>query len=320
MSDDHTAPPAATGPLVSAEELSVRLQTAAQHSGATPALLDVRWELGTGADPEGFARGHLPEAVFCDLEAVLTDGHSPDGSAGRNPLPAPASVRTWLEAHGITRDTPVVVMDGGHGAGAARAWWVLRDSGQEQVHVLDGGVAAWQRAGLPLEEGPGTDSREGGAAPEPEDLLLPGDGHATDEPHRLPLVDTPSLRRGLPADHVLLDARPAPRYRGEELGPDPVGGHVPGAVNLPVRDLHAEGRFLDEEDLRARFAEAGVDADTPLVLSCGSGITACQLAVAHRQAFPQAPEPTLYAASFSGWIADPANPLATGDEPGTMPA
>lgn len=314
-------PTHSTLPLLSARELAVRVETPAQHSGGQEVLLDVRWDLGGGADPAGFAAGHLPGALFLDLEKVLTGPHQ-DAGAGRHPLPSAAGVRAWLDAHHVAPETPVVLMDGGHGAGAARAWWVLRDAGQQEVRVLDGGVAAWRAEGLPLEQGAtGAPDRSGQPAgpSAPFTLEVEEPPTAAEDPHRLPLVDHARLLAGLPADHVLLDARPAPRYRGEDLGPDPVGGHVPGAVSLPVTDLYDHGVLRDPDIVRERFAAAGVDADTPVVVSCGSGITACQLALAHQQVFGEAAHPALHAPSFSGWIADASRPVVTGTEPGTMP-
>lgn len=303
--------PTATGPLLTAAELATRLQTTAQHSGAVPVVLDVRWDLGGGADPDGFAAAHVPGALLCDLEVVLSGPGAPDGTDGRHPLPHPADVRTWLRAHRIAPGDPVVVMDGGHGAGAARAWWVLRDAGQQDVRVLDGGLRAWRAAGLPLEQGPAAD-------PVATDDLPAPSAEFREAPGALPRATAPQLRGGLPAGTVGLDARPAARYRGEELGPDPVGGHLPGFRSLPVADLYSDGVLRDPEEVRARLADAGVDATTPVVVSCGSGITACQVALAHQQVFPGAPEPVLYPPSFSGWLAG-GHPLATGAEPGTMP-
>lgn len=301
-----------TTPLTSPQELSELLT---RQDRARPTVLDVRWDLGGGADVRGFAAGHVPGSLFCDLEEVLTGPLAADGSGGRHPLPATGAVRAWLAGHRIEDDTPVVLLDAGHGAGAARAWWVLRDAGLQDVRVLDGGLAAWQEAGLPVETGP---------PPAPRPGRNPGAGHPEDPPgepapHVLPLRTASDLEQGLPRNEVLLDARPARRYAGEDLGPDPVGGHVPGAVNLPVGSLYADGRLREVETVRARFAAAGVGADTPVVVSCGSGITACQLALAHRQVFPGAPEPQLYAGSFSDWISDPRRPLAHGDQPGALP-
>ncbi|SNC72438.1 thiosulfate/3-mercaptopyruvate sulfurtransferase [Kytococcus aerolatus] len=300
-------------PFITPQELAARLETPAQHSGGRPVVLDVRWSLGGGADPGAFATGHVPGALFLDLEEVLTGPVGPDGAGGRHPLPAASSVRTWLDARGIPGEQPVVVLDAGHGAGAARAWWVLRDAGQQDVSVLEGGLDAWQEAGLPVEPG------SAASTPPPEPPGPDDSGTDPDGGHTLPLVDAEDLLAGLPPGVVLLDARPAPRYRGEELGPDPVGGHVPGAVNLPAGSLYERGRLRALEELRQRFADAGVGPATPVVASCGSGITATQLVLAHQQAFPEAPEPTLYAGSFSDWISDPARPRAQGPEPGEMP-
>ncbi|WP_374929697.1 sulfurtransferase [Kytococcus sedentarius] len=296
--------------LVGIDELADALD-----SPHRPVVLDVRWDLGGGPDRAGFAAGHVPTSRFLDLEEVLTGPAGPDGAGGRHPLPDPARVRTWLGEQGIDPEHPVIVLDGGHGAGAARAWWVLRDAGLQDVRVLDGGLAAWTEAGHPVETG---QTGQTGQSARPGSPSSDAPSRAPDG-HRLPTRDAADLLAGPRAGEVLLDARPAARYRGEDLGPDPVGGHIPGATNLPVASLYDGGRLREVEEVRQRFAEAGVEQDTDVVLSCGSGITACQLALAHAVAFPEADEPVLYPGSFSDWISDPSRPLATGAAPGAMP-
>lgn len=298
-----TARPA---PLISAQDLAAALSA---EPGETDrlAVLDVRWALGGGSDPEGFAAGHLPGARFLDLEAHLSSAPSADGVGGRHPLPDPADVLAALRSLGVAGDQPVVVYDAGHGAAAARAWWVLRHAGLTDVRVLDGGLGAWQAAELPLEGGD-VQGRPTAAA-EPQDAEARG---------HLPTTDAAQISAALASEDapLLLDARPAGRYAGEDLGSDPVGGHIPGAVNLPAASLSADdGTMLSATDLRGLFSERGVGPHDAVTLSCGSGITACQLALAHTVAFPDAPEPTLYPGSFSDWISDPSRPLEQGDGP-----
>ncbi|WP_201292781.1 sulfurtransferase, partial [Cellulomonas citrea] len=173
---------------------------------------------------------------------------------------------------------------------AARAWWLLRWAGVSQVRLLDGGLAAWQSAGLPVESG--------------EQAALPGD--VVLRPGALPTTDAEGAARW---PGVLLDARAGERFRGEVEPVDPRAGHVPGAVSAPTQDnLDAVGAFLPDEQLRARFA-ALVPAGAPVAVYCGSGVTA-----AHQVAALAAVglEATLYPGSWSQWSADPSRPVATG--------
>ena len=184
--------------------------------------------------------------------------------------------------------------DDGPGTAAARLWWLLRDYGHDDVLVLDGGLAAWTEAGRPVSTEP--------VHPEPGDW----DGR----PGRLPVVEADGIL-DLARDGVLIDVRAGERFRGEHEPIDPVAGHVPGAVSAPLADnTDAVGRFLPDEQLRARFAALGVGAGAPVAAYCGSGVTATQTLLALRLAgFDDA---ALYPGSWSGWITDPSRPVATG--------
>jgi thiosulfate/3-mercaptopyruvate sulfurtransferase len=177
---------------------------------------------------------------------------------------------------------------------AARAWWLLRDAGVGDVRVLDGGLAAWRRAGLPLEAGD-VEAVRGDV------LLTPG---------RLPVLDADGAA-GFAGS--LLDARAGERYRGEVEPIDPRAGHIPGAVSAPTAgNLDAEGRFLSPEALRARFTSLGVDLDGPVAAYCGSGITASHEVLALAVAGIDA---ALFPGSWSAWSSDPSRPAATGPTP-----
>ncbi|MFI2713173.1 sulfurtransferase [Micromonospora sp. NPDC018662] len=257
-----------------------------------PVLLDVRWRLTGPPGRDDHALGHLPGAVFVDLDTALC---GPPGAAGRHPLPDPAALQAALRAAGVRAGHPVVVYDGGDGMSAARAWWTLRWAGHRAVRVLHGGFPAWVAAGLPVDT----------ATPTP----APGD--VTVAPGALPVLDAGQAARLAAADDgVLLDVRAAPRYRGENEPVDPVAGHVPGAVNLPAPEYVTEGRFPAAEALRARFAAAGVTADAPVGAYCGSGVTAAQAVLALHLA--GRPDAALYVGSWSEWVTDPARPVATG--------
>ncbi|MFG1676764.1 sulfurtransferase [Micromonospora sp. NPDC049282] len=257
-----------------------------------PVLLDVRWRLAGPPGRDDHTAGHLPGAVFVDLDTELCGR---PGAAGRHPLPDPAALQVALRAAGVRAGHPVVVYDGGDGMSAARAWWTLRWAGHRAVRVLHGGWPAWTAAGLPVDT----------TTPEP----APGDVTVT--PGALPVLDAAQAARLAAADAgVLLDVRAAPRYRGETEPVDPVAGHVPGAVNLPAPAYVTQGRFPAAEALRARFAEAGVDDGAPVGAYCGSGVTAAQAVLALHLA--GRPDAALYVGSWSEWVTDPARPVATG--------
>ncbi|NES12874.1 MULTISPECIES: sulfurtransferase [Micromonospora] len=277
--------------LVEPERLAAELDRA-----DPPTLLDVRWRLVGPPGRDDYAAGHLPGAVFVDLDTELCGR---PGAAGRHPLPDPGALQAALRAAGVRAGHPVVVYDGGDGMSAARAWWTLRWAGHRPVRVLHGGYPAWCAAGLPV-------STE---APDP----VPGD--VTVAPGALPVLDAADAARLAAADAgVLLDVRAAPRYRGETEPIDPVAGHLPGAVNLPAPEYVADGRFPAAEALRERFAAAGVAEGAPVGAYCGSGVTAAQAVLALHLA--GRPDAALYVGSWSNWVADPDRPVATGGTPG----
>lgn len=259
-------------------------------------LLDVRWRLGGPHGRPDYEAGHLPGAVFVDLDSELA---APAGDSGRHPLPDPAVFEAAMRRAGVSGSRPVVVYDGGTGWAAARAWWLLRWAGHGDVRVLDGGLAAWEG---PLETGEVT--------PEPGDF--------TARPGTLPVLDAAGAaalaRRG-----VLLDARAPERYRGEAEPVDPVGGHIPGAVSAPtaqnVRESGPEGApvLRPPAELRERFRRLGVTEGTEVGVYCGSGVSAAHEILALAQAGVDA---VLYPGSWSEWCADPGRPVATGPEPG----
>ncbi len=259
-----------------------------------PVVLDVRWRLAGPPGRDDYALGHVPGAVFVDLDTELA---APPGPAGRHPLPEPAALRATLRAAGINAGDTVVVYDDRDGSVAARAWWLLRWAGHADVAVLDGGYAAWTEEGRPTTA----------AVPAPE----PGDITVT--PGHLPVLDADQAA-ALATDGVLLDARAPERYRGDVEPVDPRAGHVPGARNAPFAGhIGPDGRWRSPAELAARFAELGVADGTPVGAYCGSGVTASSVVLALELA--GTPAAALYAGSWSNWSADPARPAATGDEP-----
>jgi thiosulfate/3-mercaptopyruvate sulfurtransferase len=259
-----------------------------------PGLVDVRWALGSGVETNrsAYLEAHLPGAVFLDLETALSDPVRPDGVGGRHPMPSLERVEQAFRAVGIGQDRPVVFYDGSVGLGAARAWWVASYYGVRAA-VLDGGLAAWAEAGLPV--------RGGEVRPEPGDVRLVPGGRE--------LLGADGLAAHLEAGGQALDARPADRFHGRNETIDPVPGHVPGALSLPALSLVDEGRLVDSETVVARLTGAGGRTDTPTAIYCGSGVQAAHLALA-LEARGVGPRPAVYVGSWSDWISDPARPVA----------
>ncbi|WP_448628034.1 sulfurtransferase [Geodermatophilus sp. URMC 64] len=261
-----------------------------------PVLLDVRWALGDDRGHDRYLEGHLPGAVFVDLDAELADPPSPE--RGRHPLPSLQRLQSAARRWGIRAGDRVVAYDDSGGAAAARAWWLLRWGGLADVRLLDGGLAAWRRAGGPVETGE--------VVPEPGDVVLSEGG--------MPVLELEEAA-ALPRDGgLLLDARAGERYRGELEPVDPRAGHVPGAVSAPTTaNLADDGTFLPVTALRARFADLGADPGRRVGVYCGSGVTAAHEVAALAEAGIEA---ALWPGSWSQWSADPARPAATGPEPG----
>jgi len=260
-----------------------------------PVLLDVRWRLGGPAGAEAYRAGHLPRAVFVDMESDLA---AAPGPAGRHPLPPPAGFEAAMRRAGVCTGSPVVVYDEADATAAARAWWLLRYFGHRNCRVLDGGFRAWVAAGGQVVSG-------GGPAPRGGDF--------TARPGQMPVLDADAAA-GLARRGALLDARARERYRGELEPVDPVGGHIPGALSAPTTaNIAPDGRFLPAAGLRARFATLGAAGPGMVGVYCGSGVVAAHEVLALELAGIPA---SLYVGSWSNWVADPARPVATGTEPG----
>ncbi|NNE73749.1 MAG: sulfurtransferase [Acidimicrobiales bacterium] len=269
-----------TGPLITANTLHALL--AADPSGVT--VIDVRWSLADGAKRDDYRAGHLPGAVFADLDTDLSS--PPSRTGGRHPLPDIATFASTMRRLGVRAETPVVAYDDASGAIAARLWWMLDCLGHP-VAVLDGGLASW----------PGSLSTETPTPP-------PGTFTATEWPEaRFVDADTAVVAP------QLIDARAADRFAGPGHPVAPRPGHIPGARNAPWADNLAEGRFLPADELADHFRQIGLDRTRPVVAYCGSGVTACHDLLALRQAGFD--ELALYVGSWSAWGADSDRPAET---------
>ena len=274
--------------LISPSELADRLTDVR--------LLDVRWTVMAPDGRPAYLAGHLPGAVFVDLDADLAD-HSATGR-GRHPLPTPQALQASARRWGLNDGDAVVVYDDWNGQAAARGWWLLRAAGVSNVRILDGGWAAWQRSGGPVAT----------------EEVVPAAGDITiTSLHGLAAVDADTVAaQAQSPDNLVFDARAAARYRGDEEPLDPRAGHIPGAVSAPTAEnLTADGTFKPVAELRERFEKLGAGA-APVTVYCGSGVTATHqiaaLAIAGYDA-------ALYPGSWSEWSSDPQRPVATGPTP-----
>ncbi len=288
------APTTMTAPLISCEELQALLHSGTQHVLACDCSFDL---VDPDAGRRGFEAGHLPGAVYFHLDRDLAA--PPDGRNGRHALPDRAEFAARVAAAGADDRTLLVAYDGAVGIYAARFWWMVQWAGHAGVCVLDGGIDAWRACGGAIESGP--------ARPR-----LPGT--FTLRPPRMATIDYEGLCEGLGrGQRLIVDARAADRFRGENETLDPVAGHIPGAVNHWYRtNVGEDGRFKPVAQLRAEWlALMGGRVPGELVHQCGSGVTACHNLMAMVAA--GLPGSVLYAGSWSEWCAQPDAPVALGD-------
>lgn len=277
--------------LVGADELAARLDACV--------VVDCRHDLtDPDSGPAAWSVGHIPGAFFLHQDFDLAGPRN--GRNGRHPLPDRETLRARLESIGLCDGRQLVAYDDSGGAFAVRLWWLARWLGHREAAVLDGGIQAWRKAGYPVDRAQPT-ARRAGALTMRDPLVAE--------------VDTATILAGLGRDgRLIVDARTPERFRGESEPYDPVAGRIPGAVNRPFqRNLRPDGRFKPAEVLREEFGAllAGRDPAT-LVHQCGSGVTACHNLLAMELA--GLPGGALYPGSWSEWCADPARPVATGDD------
>ncbi|MFZ6848829.1 sulfurtransferase [Undibacterium sp. RuRC25W] len=276
--------------LISAQDLSTHLND--KHW----VILDVRHDLmDSRAGLQAYVAGHLPGAQFVHLDQSLSAAKvGPDGVfRGRHPLPEKQQFIQTLRALGINNDTQVIIYDAQGGMFAARLWWMLRWVGHAAVAVLDGGLPAWTALSLPLTV----------------DVPTVRAGQFTAQSTLVAQVDVAAVLANI--DHpqfTIVDARAADRFRGENETIDPVGGHIPGAINRFFKDnLQADGRFKSPEQLRTEWSGI-VSHPEKSVMQCGSGVTACHNLLALDVAGLSGA--ALYPGSWSEWCADSGRPVA----------
>jgi len=276
---------------------------ALQASGAPCVVFDCSFELmQPEAGVQQYTAGHIPGALYAHLDTALSSKSEPSrasaASGGRHPLPSRESFAAWLGSQGVANNTQVVVYDRQGANYCGRLWWMLKWLGHANVAVLDGGLQAWQAAGGAVVQG---------------QEAAPATQHFAVGTPLVKLVDAQHVlsQLGRPAQTVV-DARGAPRFRGEVEPLDPAAGHIPGALNRPfTQNMQADGRFKPADQLRTEFEAllAGHDA-AGVVHHCGSGVSAISNLLAMEIAGLGLA--ALYAGSWSDWVSDPARPVAQG--------
>lgn len=259
-------------------------------------IVDCRFDLlDPGAGRELYQNAHIPGAVFADLDKDLSAPIT--AGSGRHPLPDAATMADTFGRLGISRSTEVVVYDEGGGALAARCWWLLRWLGHSGARLLNGGMARWEQLGLATESG--------AARVQPEDFQAEPQPHLVLETREIVAAgqDCSSLQ--------LVDARDSERFAGISEPIDPVAGHIPGAISLPLTaSLNEDGTWKSAAELRALWKQAlGPGFGRPWSTMCGSGVTACHLVISGLLA--GLPEPRVYVGSWSEWITDPDRPIGS---------
>jgi thiosulfate/3-mercaptopyruvate sulfurtransferase len=281
-------PPASATGLVSTQWL-------AEHRDAPDVkVVDATWFLPTLArDARAeYAQAHIPGAVYFDIDDIADDQ-----SALPHMLPSPVKFSSRMRKLGLGDGTRIVVYDNNRYSASARAWWMLRLFGHPDVAVLDGGLAKWRAEGRPVDDRP----------------VVPREAHFTARQNNLLVRDLEQIRSNLVVRREqVIDARPAGRFAGTEPEPRPGlrGGHIPQSLNLPHLDLiAADGTLLPAAELRRRFAALGIDQRRPIVTTCGSGVTACTVALALHQL--GAPDVAVYDGSWSEWGGRGDTPIET---------
>lgn len=272
--------------------ISVQEVHEAVHQGKGYSILASIWEVDGEGGYLRYRSEHIPTAHFCDPSAALTG--LPGSRAGRNPLPELGDVQRSIEFWGLRKGHPTIVYDQGHGLFAARAWWILRWAGIEDVRILDGGLKAWDDAGHPIVGGPGN-------------ITVNSDAQA--EPGQFPVATLEDVKKHT---GVLVDTRQANRFAGRREILDLKAGHIPGAINIPLSELFDDSRFVKSPaDIRQAFADRGITSADDMIIYSGSGNHSALAIAAMEHAGLGIP--AHYVGGWSQWSADPRNPVERGD-------
>jgi len=274
------------GPLVRAAWLKQQIVAKSPSKQGDLVLIDVRWYLGKKRGADEYAAGHLPHAVFVDLDTALASppASAPNGGPGRHPLPSPIAFQEAMRAAGVNHSSTVVVYDDAGGSIAARAWWLFRYFSHTQVAVLDGGIDAWKKIGGTLT----TDVPR----------IIPGDFYSVLSTRDC-VLDRGRVEHQVKHGALVIDARARERYRGDTEPVDARAGHIPGAVNAPWSENLSNGVFLSKELLAEKYRALGADGQRNVIAYCGSGVTACHdLLALHIAGFT---DTMLYEGSWSDW-------------------
>ncbi|MDO4610609.1 sulfurtransferase [Corynebacterium sp.] len=258
------------------------------QAGKRILVLDARWSMDHSAY-DLFTMAHIPLAMYCDPEFDLAG--IPDRAAGRNPLPDIGQIRRAVRRWGLKKGDAVVVYDGGSGLFSARAWWILRWAGVNDVRILDGGLPAWEKEGFEVAGGPGG-------------LRQAGNLEVT--VGNMPTVEADEVA-AWPEHGILIDAREPSRFEGVRERLDLQAGHIPGAVNIPVKPLNADGAMRSPEEIRSVLAQHGIDDGSQVAVYSGSGLhSALFIAAMHHAGLPGA---SLFVGGWSMWAGDPKRPI-----------
>ncbi|WKD58644.1 sulfurtransferase [Corynebacterium caspium] len=275
--------------LISIDQLAEEI---ADGRGET--LIACFWDGREGRGKARFQSHHIPTSVYCDPAYALSG--IPSSRLGRNPLPDPAQLSRWFKQWGLNAEQPIIVYDEGHGIYAARAWWILKWAGLENIRILDGGQNAWDKSGRPLMGGPGN---------------LPLSNNLRPNPGQLPVASIEEVKE---FKGTLIDARGPHRFGGFREKLDLKAGHIPGAKNISTRDIsHPDGRYLSVDGIREAFIKAGVDPETPgedIIVYSGSGNHSAKLLAAME--LIGITGAAHFVGGWSQWSADPRNPVQAG--------
>lgn len=264
------------------------------YHGRHQTVLASFWAPGERGGYKKYESEHLPTALFCDPAYALSG--IPGSDEGRNPLPEPHHLQDWFNRWGLHDDSHVIVYDEGRGLMAARAWWILRWAGLRNVQILDGGLKKWDDQGYPIVGGPGNFATANGAT-----VTAGG----------MPVAEIDDVRDHLASGGVLVDTRETRRFEGRREILDLKAGHIPGAINIPARDLlNDDWSARAPEEIRERFARDGITSGEGVIVYSGSGNHSAQ-AIALMEHAGMAPA-THYVGGWSQWSADPENPVQRG--------